>query len=308
MEQTSNFTLSQLEYFLATLKYGSFTAAADALGVSQPAVAEQIARLERVVGQSLFVRKTRGVTATRSAREFEPLARAVVDAASEVSTWITPADSSGESSVAIGTFASPHHYGLVELIAKFVESNPGSRLRVEGRNSSATADAVRAGELDAALVALPIDETGLDVRPIFRSEVFYVSADKTHTAKPVTIEDVCNRGFILYEASSHRQDPTQLQLEARAQARGLRIRPLVEVEVVETALDLAKRGIGDTYVAQILVPSLDPKLHIASFDPELIDTFALITRAGAKLAKPINDLVEYFSEHLVELANQAKSK
>ena len=308
MEQTSTFTLSQLEYFLATLKYGSFTAAADALGVSQPAVAEQIARLERVVGHSLFARKTRGVAATRSAREFEPLARAVVDAAKEVSAWITPPDAAAETSVAIGTFASPHHYGIVELISKFVESNPGARIRVEGRNSYATAEAVRTGELDAALVALPIDETGLDVRPIFRSEVFYVSANKDHVAKPVTIDELCERPFILYEASSHRQDPTQLQLEARAQAKGLRIKPLVEVEVVETALDLAARGIADTYVAQVLVPTLDPKLNVASFKPELIDTFALVTRAGAKLAKPINDLVEYFSAHLVALANESKSK
>ena len=52
MEQTAPFTLSQLECFLATLQQGSFTGAADALGVSQPAVAEQIARLERIVVQS----------------------------------------------------------------------------------------------------------------------------------------------------------------------------------------------------------------------------------------------------------------
>lgn len=150
-----SFTLSQLEYFLAVLKFGSFTSAADALGVSQPAVAEQIARLERIIGQSLFARQSRGVTPTRSAREFEPYARGVVDAAREASAWIHPDDAVGESSVAIGTFASPHHYGLADLLVKFLEENPGARLRVEGHNSSATADAVRAGELDAAVVALP---------------------------------------------------------------------------------------------------------------------------------------------------------
>ena len=45
---------------MATLDGGSFTAAADALGVSQPAVADQIQRLERAVGQSLFARQARG--------------------------------------------------------------------------------------------------------------------------------------------------------------------------------------------------------------------------------------------------------
>lgn len=301
-----SFTLSQLEYFLAVLKFGSFTSAADALGVSQPAVAEQIARLERIIGQSLFARQSRGVTPTRSAREFEPYARGVVDAAREASAWIHPDDAVGESSVAIGTFASPHHYGLADLLVKFLEENPGARLRVEGHNSSATADAVRAGELDAAVVALPVDESGLDVRPIFRSEVFYVSANKDDVRSPVSIETVCAKPFILYEASSHGQDPTRMQLDARAQAIGLRIRPQIEVESVETALDLAARGIANTYVAQMLVGSMDAKLHMVSFAPPLIDTFALITRSGARLSRPIAGLVEHFTQHLVALVDESK--
>lgn len=301
MEQPSTFTLSQVECFLATLKHGSFTAAADALGVSQPSVAEQIARLEKVVGQSLFARLARGVAPTTAAREFEPWARGVVDAARDASGWITAADGAGGGSVAIGTFGSPHHYGLADVIARFVAANPGARLRVEGRNSSATADAVRSGALDAAVIALPVDETGLDVRPIFSSDVFCVSADPAHVATPVGIEQICQRPFILYEASTHGQDPTRLQLEARAQAAGLRLLAQVEVESVETALDLAARGVADTYVAQILVGSLDPRLHAIGFEPPLTDTFALVTRAGARLARPVADLVDQFTAHLVEL-------
>lgn len=288
------------------LKYGSFTSAADSLGVSQPAVAEQIARLERVVGHSLFARKSRGVMPTRSAREFEPLARGVVDAAREAAAWINPQDALGETSVAIGTFASPHHYGLADLLVKFLEENPGARLRVEGHNSSATAQAVRTGELDAAVVALPVDETGLDVRPIFRSEVFYVSANSDDVRKPVSIEQVTEKPFILYEASSHGQDPTRLQLDARAQAIGLSIRPQIEVESVETALDLAARGIANTYVAQMLAGGMDQRLSMVSFDPPLIDTFALITRSGARLSRPIAGLVEHFTAHLVALVDENK--
>lgn len=302
MNQAADFTLSQLECFLATLRDGSFTAAAESLGVSQPAVAEQVARLERVVGQSLFARQKRGVTPTRAAREFEPWARGVVDAARNASTWIAAADAVGQGSVAIGTFGSPQHYGLADVIASFIEANPRARLRVEGRNSSSTADAVRLGELDAAVVALPVDETGLDVRPIFTSEVFCVSADAAAMTAPVTIEQVCQRPFILYEASSHGQDPTRLQIEARAQAIGSHIQPVLEVESAETALDLAARGIADTYVAQVLVPTLDPRLHRASFDPPLTDTFALITRAGSRLPRPVADLLDHVTAHLVALA------
>jgi DNA-binding transcriptional LysR family regulator len=178
---------------------------------------------------------------------------------------------------------------------------------VEGRNSSATAEAVRAGELDAAIVALPVDESGLDVRPIFSSEVFCVSADPSHVAAPVTIEQVCQRPFILYDASSHGQDPTRIQMESRAQTLGLRIAAHVEVEAVETALDLAARGIADTYVAQALVATIDPLLHAARFDPPLVDTFALITRAGSRLPRPIADFLDQMTTHLVALAKKSEA-
>ena len=97
---------------------------------------------------------------------------------------------------------------------------------------------------------------------MFRSEVFYVSANKDDVRSPVSIETVCAKPFILYEASSHGQDPTRMQLDARAQAIGLRIRPQIEVESVETALDLAARGIANTYVAQMLVGTMNEKLHL----------------------------------------------
>jgi hypothetical protein len=51
----------------------------------------------------------------------------------------------------------------------------------------------------------------------------------------------------------------------------------------------------------VLVGTLDSRLHAIGFEPELIDTFALITRAGAKLSRPVEDLLSQFTTHLVTL-------
>ena len=123
--------------------------------------------------------------------------------------------------------------------------------------------------------------------------------------KPVTIEEACVKPFILYEASTHGQDPTRIQLDARAQAVGLRIRPQIEVEAVETALELATRGIANTYVAQVMANQMPASLHKTSFEPPLIDTFALITRSGARLSAPIAGLVDQFTSHLTKLAKKS---
>lgn len=55
-----------------------------------------------------------------------------------------------------------------------------------------------------------------------------------------------------------------------------------------------------TWAPQILLPALDPWLSVASFDPPLIDTFALITRSGARLSRPVEDFVARVTAHLLE--------
>ena len=61
-------------------------------------------------------------------------------------------------------------------------------------------------------------------------------------------------------------------------------------------------------MAEILVGSLDPRLHVGRFEPELVDTFALITRAGAKLSRPVADLLEQFTAHLIALIDEQPTR
>ena len=292
-------TLSQLESSSRRSRAARSPAAAEALGVSQPAVAEQVQRLERTIGQSLFARQARGVRPTRVGLDLEPHARRVLGAVGAAVAAVSASNQVGEGTVAFGTFGSPHHYDLTELIRAFLADHPRASVRTVGRNSSSTADAVRSGALDAAVVALPIDDAGLDVRPLFAGEVFVVSADPRHTRRPVTIEAFVTRPLILYEASAGVGDPTRLQLAARVQAAGLQLRPRIEVESADLALELAALGLGDTYAPQILRRRLDRRLTSASFDPPLVDTFALIVRSGSRLSRPVEDFVERVSRHLV---------
>ena len=81
-------SLQQLRCFCATVELGSFTAAAAALHVSQPAVAEQVRKLEQALDADLFVRAGRGVVLTEAGRAFAEHAarslRAVEDAADSI--------------------------------------------------------------------------------------------------------------------------------------------------------------------------------------------------------------------------------
>jgi DNA-binding transcriptional LysR family regulator len=299
-------SLQQIRCFCAALELGSFTAAAEALRVSQPAVAEQIRKLEQALGADLFVRAGRGVIATEAGRAFAEHAarslRAVEDAAGSVGELTALRG----GTVAVGIFGGPAAWRVDELVIPFMRRHPDVSVRLVGRNSSAVADRVRRGELEAGVVLLPIDDDRLDVRPIVRDEILYVSASPERTRQPATIERLASTPLIFYDAESAEDDPIRRQLAERAQALGVRLQPKVEVELKDIALRLVAAGVGDTYLpsAYSHQPYYPPGLSTTSFSPALFDTVAIITRPGARLSPGVRELLAELEVHLRAVADE----
>ncbi len=293
-------SLQQIRCFCAALELGSFTAAAGALRVSQPAVAEQIRKLELALGAELFVRAGRGVVPTDAGRAFGEHAmrslRAVEDAAESVGE-LTALRS---GTVAVGIFGEPSAWRVDELVTGYLRRHPDVSVRLVGRNSSVIVERVRRGELEAGVVLLPIDDDRLDVRPIVRDEVLYVSASPARTRQAATIERLAAAPLVFYDAEAGDKDPIRRQLAERAQALGLRLQPKVEVELKDIALRLVAAGIGDTYLprAYTHAPYYPDGLSTASFSPALYDTFAIITRAGRRLSPGVRELLTDLEAHM----------
>jgi DNA-binding transcriptional LysR family regulator len=299
-------SLQQLRCFCAALELGSFTAAAEALRVSQPAVAEQIRKLEQALGADLFVRAGRGVLPTDAGRAFAEHAtrslRTVEDAADSVGE-LTALRS---GTVAVGIFGEPSAWRMHELVATFLRRHPNMSVRLVGRNSSAIVERVRRGELEAGVVLLPIDDDRLEVRPIVRDEVLYVSASPARTRRPATIEQLAATPLVFYDAESADKDPIRRQLAERAQALGVQLQPKVEVELKDIALRLVAAGIGDTYLPSAYTHAAyyPRELNTATFSPALYDTFAIITRPGARLSPGVRELLTDLEAHMRAVADE----
>ncbi|MDA0169722.1 LysR family transcriptional regulator [Solirubrobacter taibaiensis] len=299
-------SLQQIRCFCAALELGSFTAAAESLRVSQPAVAEQIRKLEQALATTLFVRAGRGVVPTEAGRAFAEHAarslRAVEDAAESVGEL----SALRTGTVALGVFGGPSAWRFDELVVEFLRRHPNVSVRLIGSNSSVLADRIRRGELEAGVLVLPIDDDKLDVRPIVRDEVVYVSADPERTREPASIERLAATPLIFYDAESSDSDPIRRQLAERAQAQGLRLEPKVEVELKDIALRLVADGIGDTYLpsAFLHAPYFPEGLHTASFRPALYDTFAIVTRTGARLSPGVRELLAAVETHMRAVADE----
>lgn len=304
-------TLQQLEYFLAALDAGSFSAAAERLHLAQPSLSEQIRRLEAELGVALFTRVGRGTMPTSAALELRPHAEEALAAVAQGREAVVQQRELLGGIATFGTYGTARHYLGIQLVAAFRRRHPKVRIRLVGQNSSETAEAVRDGELEAGLVALPIGDAGLDVRPIMRDEIVYVSADPARLRRPVRIETLADAPLILTDASYGLQDPTRRQLVELAQQAGVTIEPQIEVEDVDIAIELAARGLGDVLVGRGILLSLGrrvPKrVGWVPFAEPLYDTFAFVNRRGARLSPAAREFMALAEERMEALAQELET-
>ena len=166
-------TLQQLQYFLAAFRHGSFSAAAEELHLAQPSLSEQVRRLEAELGVRLFQRVGRGLTPTEAGHALRPHAERTLDAAEGARESVVAVRELRGGTATFGTWGTARYYPGVDLVTEFRRRHPNVRVRVVGQNSSEVADAIRSGELEAGMIALPIDDRGLSVEPIMRDEIVY---------------------------------------------------------------------------------------------------------------------------------------
>lgn len=291
-------TLTQLRAFLAAARLGSFTAAAEELGTTQPTVSELVRKIEVQHGLTLFARSGRRLHLTAAGEELLPWAQRTIASADSAGFALDALHGLRGGTVSVGVLRNAPYYFLPDLIERFRAEHPEVRLRLVGQNSTEVAAGVRDGVLEAGIVVLPVDDDGLEVTPLLRDEVLWVSREPERVAHPVTIEQIAERPLIVYDAHFGWSDPTRRQLVERIQASGLRVEPAVEVEMVSPALELVQRGVGETLVSRTIAARDDfpADLHTATFEPPMYETVAAIRRRGSALAPATAELMRVASE------------
>ena len=160
--------LRQLKYFLTVAEELHFGRAAERLHIVQPAVSQQVRRLERELGVDLFERTTRSVTLTEAGRSFLPHARAVLTAADRATEAITAFR--GERVLRLGTSEGLGDR-LDRLLGEFARRSPGTQLELTHAPTAQRLSQVRDGELDATVVRGDWPGPGLDFTPLWTDDV-----------------------------------------------------------------------------------------------------------------------------------------
>ncbi|PRI10163.1 LysR family transcriptional regulator [Leucobacter massiliensis] len=300
-------TITQLRAFVYAADSGSFTSAANRLGVSQPTISALIRKLEEHHNLVLFIRTGRRLSLTAAGQELLGWARQIVETSDRADEALFELRGIQRGSVSLGVLRNASFYFLAELVEQFHRARPNVRLKLYGQNSFEVVEGVRDGVLEAGIVVLPVPDEQLEVFPLLQDEVLWTSSHPERVAQPVTMEQIVQNPIVLYDASYSWNDPTRRQLNERAQRRGLQIEPLVEVEYMEAALELASRGIADTMISQAATRSAGfPKnLHCAPFETPLYDTIAVIRRRNSVYSPAIIELIDLVSTILKRAAQPA---
>ncbi|HLJ97738.1 MAG TPA: LysR substrate-binding domain-containing protein [Gemmataceae bacterium] len=191
--------LHQLRYFVAVARTGNFSRAAERCHVSQPSLSQQILKLERHLGQRLLNRLGRRAVLTDAGRLLLDRATAILAAVEDAHRRLVDDAGAGTGRLAIGAIPTIAPYLLPPALKRFARCYPQVEVSVQEDVTRNLIAAVLEGELDLALVALPITEERLEVEPLF-SEPLLVAVPHGHPLtrrRKITVQDVSAERFIL---------------------------------------------------------------------------------------------------------------
>ncbi|MGA8048210.1 MAG: LysR family transcriptional regulator [Dermatophilaceae bacterium] len=299
-------TLHQLRCFLSVYEHGSFTAAAEDLGYAQPSISEQVRALERSYGVELFTRVGRGVTPTPAGETLRPLAELTIGAAEQADRALRSVRTLESGTVRFGVFGTARLYMGAQLVADMLERHPGVRVELIGQNSTEVEEHLRRGYIEAAMIGVDqLSTEGLHVVPVAREELVYLSMDPERTARPVAAPDLGRAPLVMPETTWRATDPIRAQLRRMVREAGVNPETRIEVEDVETAVELVGRGLADTIVGKGVVTEvvdrLAPGAHWASLEPRQYGTLAIVHRAGATLSPAAQVMVHLATRRIQEV-------
>ena len=136
-------TLRQFEVFLAVAKAGSFRLAAEAMHLSQPALSQHVAEMERELGARLFDRLGRKIALTEAGRVLEEHALRLFASLASARDAVADLSELKRGSLVIGASTTPGIYVLPRMVAAFQTRYPQVALRLRIENSSLIEERIR---------------------------------------------------------------------------------------------------------------------------------------------------------------------
>jgi LysR family hydrogen peroxide-inducible transcriptional activator len=193
--------LHQLRYFVAVARAGSFSRAAERCHVSQPSLSQQIGKLEGRLKQRLFDRLGRRVSLTEAGRLLLDRAEAILAAVDDAERRMRDGANLEGARLAVGAIPTVAPYLLPPVLKRFLRRHPGVDLTVHEDVTRRLVETTAAGDLDLAVLALPVADERLQAEPLLTEPLLLALPPRHRLGKRrrVAVEDLAEERFILLD-------------------------------------------------------------------------------------------------------------
>ncbi len=264
-------TLTELKYIVAVARAKHFGHAAEACYVAQPTLSVAIKKLEDELGVVLFERGGAEISVTPLGAQIVAQAERVLEQTAAIKELAKQNKDPLAGALRLGVIYTIGPYLLPPLVKAVIEQLPQMPLILQENFTVRLLELLRQGELDAAIMALPLPEHGMSVQALY-DEPFVVAMPRQHAwaqRKQILAEDLKSETMLLL-GNGHCFRDQVLEVcpdMARFSTPGSGMQRTFEGSSLETIRHMVASGIGLTVLPGASVPDMHTKDGMLRFVP-----------------------------------------
>ncbi|MDH2053927.1 LysR family transcriptional regulator [Achromobacter marplatensis] len=284
--------LDHLRTFAQVVELGSFSAAAERGGVTQPAVSLQIRQLERRFGVKLVERIGRRAGPTAAGLELLTHIRVIDAALAQAEQAMSAHASQVSGRIRLGTGATACTYLLPSVLADLRRRFPALDIVASTGNTSDMLRGLENNTLDMALVTLPAPGRMFQVNPVMEDEfvAIFPACDAGAIPDVVTPQSLAGLPLVLFEPGAR----TRRLVDDWFEAAGVAAKPVMELGSTEAMKEIVAAGLGCAVLPKLAVSGAGQRdaLAVRSLTPRLSRDLALVLRRDKPLSRGLRHLQE----------------
>ena len=245
--------LRDLKYLVAVAEHRHFGRAAEACFVSQPTLSTQLKKLEDELGVTLIERTNRQVLLTAVGERVVAQAQRVLREANQLNHIAEEYTDPFGGEFRLGVIPTVAPYLLPKILAPIRKHLPNLKTQLTEGQTAVISRLLREGDLDAVILALPIEEENVVERKLY-TEPFYMAVSRAHelaSRKKVTVEDLDDEQVLLLEDGHCLRDQALEVCNSHNAVENTNFR----ATSLETLRQMVVADVGITLMPELAVPA-----------------------------------------------------
>ncbi|MBR0870835.1 LysR family transcriptional regulator [Bradyrhizobium tropiciagri] len=284
-----NLNLGYLESFRVVVASGSFSAAAERLQLSQPAVSLQVRQLERSLNATLIERVGRKARPTSAGAALLAHAGQIDAAVTSAVDAVAQQTGGTAGRVRLGTGATACIFLLPPVLKALRTALPSLEITVTTGNTTDIAKAVEDNTLDIGLVTLPVSGRSFEITPVLDDEFVLIAPRDLPLPARITPAVLVTKPVLLFEPGGN----TRRTADEWLARGGVSLKPLMSLGSVEAIKEMVRAGLGCAVLPGMAVPA-QPKhrdLVVRSLSPKLYRRLAVVIRRDKRLDRGLRQML-----------------